>query len=94
MFLAMCGDERCDFRVKQKQWSIPLDSHLFNRGLVFYLVICIYVYLCPTRFPYQMMFVSLNSNTTGVTCGAGTANLSGAPEITPVFSAIRVVLCR
>jgi hypothetical protein len=27
----------------------------------------IYVYWCQTRFPYQMMFVSLKSNTTDVT---------------------------
>ena len=26
-----------------------------------------------------------NSNTTGVTCKAGTVNPSGAPEFTPVF---------
>jgi hypothetical protein len=31
-------------------------------------------------FPYQMMFVSFNSNTVGVTCGAGSANPSGTPE--------------
>jgi hypothetical protein len=30
-------------------------------------------------FHNQMMFVSLNSNTMGVTCGAGMANPSGAP---------------
>jgi hypothetical protein len=29
-----------------------------------------------------MMFVSFNINTTGVTCEAGTANASGAPEFT------------
>ena len=32
-----------------------------------------------------MMFVQFNSNTTGVTCWAGTANPSGAPEFTPSF---------
>ena len=45
----------------------------------------IYEYWCPTRFPYQMMFVSYSSNTTGVTCGAGTANPYGVPEFTPGF---------
>ena len=30
-----------------------------------------------------MVFVSLRSNTMGVTGGAGTTNLSGAPEFTP-----------
>ena len=32
-----------------------------------------------------MMFVLLNSNMTGVTSGAGTANPSGAPEFTVGF---------
>jgi len=40
----------------------------------------IYIYWCPTRFPCQMMLVSFNSNTTGVTNGAGTANPTGAPD--------------
>jgi len=44
-----------------------------------------YVYCCSTRFPYQMMFVSFISNTTGVICGAGTANSFGTPEFTPDF---------
>ena len=35
-----------------------------------------------------MMFVSCNSNTTGVTCGAGTAHPSWVPEFTPVFSGV------
>ena len=47
------------------------------------LFVFIYVFWCATRFPYQMMFMSLNSNTTGVTCGARTANPSGAHEFTP-----------
>ena len=33
---------------------------------------------------------SFNSNMTGVTSGAGTANPSGPPEFTPVFSGIHV----
>ena len=31
------------------------------------------------------------SNTTDATCGAGSAYLSGAPEITPSFGGVRVV---
>ena len=45
----------------------------------------IYVYWCPARLPFQMMFVSFNSNTTGVTSRAGTANPSGTPQFTPRF---------
>jgi len=32
-----------------------------------------------------MMFVSINSNTMGVTSGAGTANYSGHLSVTPGF---------
>ena len=31
------------------------------------------------------MFVSFSRNMTGVTCGVGTADTSGAPEFTPEF---------
>ena len=37
-----------------------------------------------------MMFVALNSNTTGSTDGAGTTYPSGAPVFTPCFNGIRV----
>jgi hypothetical protein len=53
------------------------------------LFVIIYAYWCPTRFPYQMMFVSFNSNTTGFRCGAGTAKTSGAHEFIAVFSGVR-----
>jgi hypothetical protein len=33
-------------------------------------------YWCPTRFPYQMILVSVTNN------GEGTVNTSGAPEFT------------
>jgi hypothetical protein len=54
------------------------------------LFVFIDVYWCPTRFPYQIMFVSFNSNTTGVTSGAGTANPSGAPEFISGFRGVHV----
>ena len=40
------------------------------------------LYWCPTRFPWQMIFVQFNSNTTGATSGTGSTNLSGPPEFT------------
>ena len=46
-------------------------------------------YWCPTRFLFQMMFVSFISNTTGVTSGAGTSNPS--MSFSPVFSEVGVV---
>jgi hypothetical protein len=48
---------------------------------MFYLCyLYLFVCWCPVRFPYHMMFLSLNSRTTGVTRGTGTTNSSGAPE--------------
>ena len=51
--------------------------------LMSFVFTCIYWY--PTRFPYHMMFVSLNSNMAGVISEAGTACLSGAPQFTRGF---------
>ena len=48
----------------------------------------IYAYWCPARFPYQMMFVSFNSNTMGVISGAGIAYSPRAP----VFPLVMFVL--
>ena len=58
---------------------------------MFYLsYLYLFVCWCPVRFPYHMMFLSLNSRTTGVTRGTGTTNSSGAPEFIPGFSGVRV----
>ena len=46
----------------------------------FMLYVFIYVYWCLTRFTYHMTFLSFNSNTAGVTSGAGTVGPSGAAE--------------
>ena len=51
--------------------------------VLFYICGCIYVYWCPTRFPCQMMFVSFNSNTTGVTSETGTADPFRSPWLHP-----------
>ena len=65
--------------------------------VIFMLFLFIYVYWCPTWFPFQMMFVSFYSNKTGVINGAGTANPSGVPEFTTGFSEVRagrsLILC-
>jgi len=54
------------------------------------LFVFIYTYWCPTRFPYQIIFIFLDSNTTGVTSGAGTDYPSGVSEFTSVLSGVRV----
>jgi hypothetical protein len=70
-------------------WLLLFDSDKAFDSLSWYLFfVFIYVYWCSTRFPYQMMFASFNCNC--VTSWAGTTNPSGAPEYTPVFSAVRV----
>ena len=48
-------------------------------------VICMYLRIGPTIFPYQMMFVSFNSNTMRGNSGANTDNSDGAPNFTPGF---------
>jgi len=55
-----------------------------------FIKIFVFIYWCPTRFLYQMMFVSFNGNTTGVTSGTGTSNPSGAPQFTSCFCGVRV----
>ena len=92
-FLVPFGDVRYDLRVTT--CSIRLDSYLCCKG---FMVNLSYLYLYThARFPYHMTFVSFNSSTTCVTCGAGTANNSGAHEFTTGFSGVRVarslVLC-
>ena len=59
--------------------------------VTFFVFVFIYVYWCPTRFPYQMMFVLLNSNSTGANSGAGTAyTFPKHPTSTPYSSEVRV----
>ena len=57
------------------------------------LFVFIYVYWYSTRLPYQIMFVSFYSNTSDVTCGAGSANPPGALLFTSDFSTIYFAQC-
>ena len=54
------------------------------------LFVFLYVYWCPTRFTYQLVIMSFNSNTTGVTCGAGTASFPEHTSSTLISSCVRV----
>ena len=69
MYTTISAEKRCSFR---------LYCHLFRWG---YMYNTCYLYLLTNtgvqaRYQYQMMSVSLISNTTGVTCVSGTANPS------------------
>ena len=58
----------------------------FCRGSMFYIYLYLFTYTgFQTRIQYQMLFISLNSNTTNVTSGEGTGYPSGVHEFTPVF---------
>ena len=45
---------------------------------------------CPTRYPFQLMFMSFYRKMMGVTSGAGANNPSEAHEFTPVFNGVLV----
>jgi hypothetical protein len=66
-----------------------LYSHSLYRRFLFFCVF-IYVYWCPRRFPWQLMFVSFNSYTTGFTSGAETAKPYREPTFTSDCSGFRV----
>jgi len=68
MFLVPCCDIRYDFCTKTIS---RLPFALYQVHVLFMVFAYIYVYWCPSRFPYQMMFVLFISNTAGVTCRAG-----------------------
>ena len=53
--------------------------------MFYMLFVFIYARLCSKQFPFQMTFVSFNSNTTNITSGTGLS--SGAHEFTHRFLA-------
>lgn len=59
-------------------------SHCLQ-GHMFYLLVCICVYCCPTPFPSQIMLVSFNGKNTGATSGAGIVYPSGVHGFSLVF---------
>jgi len=91
MLAVPCCDIRYDFRVKTMFDSCFLTPISFVEGSVLFMsIVFVYVFWCPTRLLYQMMFVSCNSSTMGATCGEETANPCEAHEFIPAFSAVRV----
>jgi hypothetical protein len=51
--------------------------------VILVLIVYIFVYWCLTRFPYQMIFMSFNSNTTSATGVVGAVCPSEAHEFNP-----------
>jgi hypothetical protein len=79
----LCSMLWCSLRFPRKNDVRIFPTICFVRiNVLFMLFVFIYIYWWPTRFPYQMMFVSFSSDTTGVTSGAWTTNPSGAPDFT------------
>jgi hypothetical protein len=80
-FLVQCCHVHYDLRVKTTFDSSWLPF-CFLGGSRFIYIICIYLRI--------LLFVSFNSKTTSVTCGAGTVDPSAKPEFTSGFSMVRV----
>ena len=73
---AYCGARTYPF-------GAPEFATVFKLVLVRFVLFLLSNYMSSSRFLFRMMFVSFDSNTTDVTCGAGTANPSGVPEFIP-----------
>jgi len=56
--------------------------------MLFYVLLFVLTYCCPTPFPYHMTFVSFKNNTTGSTSGDGTVYHSGHLSSSPVLWAL------
>ena len=56
-FLVLCCDVRYNFRLKTMFGSSLQPICFVDSSFIFMLVACIIVYWCPTRFPYQMLFM-------------------------------------
>jgi hypothetical protein len=74
----MCCNVRYDFRVKTMFGSSLLLFILSGVYVWLMLFVFICLYWRPTRFSFQMMFLSFNSNTTAVHSAVGIANPSDA----------------
>jgi hypothetical protein len=73
LILVLCGVS-CPLIFPRKTMfgSSLLAFVLYVVHALFVLFVFMYLYKCPTRFPYQMRCVSFYSNTTGGISGTGT----------------------
>jgi hypothetical protein len=78
-FLVLCCDVYYDLCIKK--------LHLFCMGLMFYLcyLYSLFILVSHIFFPYQKLFVLLNSNMTGATSGARTTSAYREPDFTHGF---------
>jgi hypothetical protein len=79
-----------DTEIKQSNCYLCKMGDTSYIEYLFMFFVFVYVYWCPTRFPYQMMFVSFSRNKTGVTSGAVTTYFSEVPEFTLGFTGVHV----
>ena len=75
-FLVPCCDVLCDFRFKTVFGSYLLPFVLQIVYVIFILIVFIFANSCLTRYSYQMMLMSFNSNTTSTTGRAHEFNRS------------------
>ena len=84
--------------IMMSTFSRPFWNSLCQ-GVIFYFLFVYLFRYCwwPTRFPYCMMFVSFNSNTTGTTSGQELLtlpeHLSSPPVVSRVLVAQSLVFC-
>ena len=79
MFLVRCCNINCN--VGAKRCSVGPYTHLFCWGSCF--IRYLYEYFYTTRFPYEIVSVSLYISTMGEPSETQTTFPSGAPEFTP-----------
>ena len=84
--------------IMMSTFSRPFWNSLCQGVIFYFLFVYLFKYCWwPTRFPYCMMFVSFNSNTTGTTSGQELPtlpeHLSSPPVLSRVLVAQSLVFC-
>ena len=77
-----CYDARFDLRLKRYLPVINPICCVEGLCFIYVIFVLIYIYWGSTRFPYQMIFVSITINVKGITNEPRTAATSASPEFT------------
>ena len=88
----ICMSSRFQFRVVMFATIFHVNNYVqfvfipfvFKGFMIYLLFVFIYVFWCPTRFQYQMVFASFNSNEQEL------LTLSEHPNSSPIFSGVCV----